>query len=541
MPAAKLYAAVENAIIAVVNAEIAHRATQKEQDPNKTAEEAKEEAEGELLELKKKGQLCYQSLIDGKYVGHFQSSAAKGLLPELEEKVAEAIKKHNVKDKQEWFARRVMRALPKKTRMTGAGSTKRKIGEMCDKAARSREGRAIETALKSEGLLMEFEGGELTPLMEALVGIIFGKKGLNNKCYVFSEARKKEIAIAKCMERNKLVATIQDDGQGQNAVTNGMEVEDYIKKYGSIDGLALLENQSRELAKEKARGRVIDDNTIHAAGSLIWTTGAKIIADYFNIKEALDHPNVCAAKDKKGSWRILVCGEKKMKRQNCVGSVIANDCEYDDFERELTDCQNLFVELFTTSEKPLVVDTNAKTDPSSSDDPRYKKIKLADTDRYVRAVCITERSGQKLTTFQCKYGESSEKDMKHHRLVAIYEHHFGWGFNQNPLIMEYLGLKDGESFEDHERFKYHQGLSDRSIRNMLKRKKYLDKRKWEERKLAKWSDVDHLLGRSKRWKNSNFFCMHVSHSWNQAMSFVRICYGDWLYGFANIQYNSGSD
>eukprot|EP00984_Skeletonema_dohrnii_P023679 scaffold12782_cov88-Skeletonema_dohrnii-CCMP3373.AAC.1 len=436
----------------LVDTEIAHRATQKEQDQNKTAEEAKEEAEGELLELKRKGLLSYKNLIDvdGKYVGHFQSSKAKGLLPEFEEKVAEAIEKHNVTNKQKWLANRVQHALPKKTRMNSRG--KRKIGEVCDEAARGRGGSAIETAANLEGLYQEFELGVLSDLMNAFDAITSGKEGglSSNKCCVFSDAQKEAIALAKCMERNNLVATIQDDGQGRNAVTNGVEVKAFIRKYGKR-GLALLEKQSRKHARDKASGRGIDDNTIHAAGSLTWATGAKVVADYLNIMRALDHPKVCAVIDKKGSWRVLVCGEKKMKKQNCVGT---NDREYDEFERELEDCEYTFVELWTTSEKPLVIDSDAKVDPSRNDDPLNKKIKLAGTDRYVRAVCITDCTAQPLTTFQCYV---SGKNEKHHRLVAIYERHYGWGFNQTPLIKEYLGLKDGESFEDHERFKYHHG------------------------------------------------------------------------------------
>eukprot|EP00985_Skeletonema_marinoi_P004419 scaffold1935_cov223-Skeletonema_marinoi.AAC.3 len=143
-----------------------------------------------------------------------------------------------------------------------------------------------------------------------------------------------------------------------------------------------------------------------------------------------------------------------------------------------------------------------------------------------------------MTTFTVKV---NGKLILHHRLVAIMKDHYGFGFCHNHLIKEYLQLKDGETFEDVERFKYRQDLSDRAVELSRKRSGIVKKKKWNERKLAKWSDVDHLLGRSKRWKNSDFFCMHVSHSWNQAMSYVRIVYGDWLYAFTNISYGSGSD
>jgi len=356
----------------------------------------------------------------------------------------------------------MVHALPQKTKMAGGG--KRKIGEMTDYGARSAEGSAIETAARLEGLLQEFDGDMLTLLMQAMTAITSGNEGFNNKCYVFSDEEKEAIALAKCKERNNLVAMIQDqdDGKGENAVTQGKEVDRFIKAFGTTQGLAILEEQARKHAKEKAHGRGIDENTIYAAGGLTFVSGAgaKLITDYLNIKKALNHHKVSAAKDKKGSWRVLVCGEKKMKKQDCVGTTIQNDRdrEYYEYERALEGCQNTHVELWTTSEKPLVIDSDAKSDPGRSDDPRHKKIKLAGTDRYVRAVCITEDTTKPMTTCKCNVGENR---VNHHRLAAIYEHHYSWGFSQTPLIliMEYLGLKDGESFEDHQRFKYRQDLS----------------------------------------------------------------------------------
>eukprot|EP00984_Skeletonema_dohrnii_P031538 scaffold24132_cov151-Skeletonema_dohrnii-CCMP3373.AAC.1 len=526
MPRAKQYVALENVLKAAVNAEIAHRATEKEQGNNKNADEAQKEALGELLAMKKSGLLGYKKMLEGNIVGHFQSSTAKVLWPEVEQKATTFMKEFNLKKPSNWWNERMVHALPQKAKMTGG---KRKIGEMTAYGAISAEGSAIETAARLEGLLQDFDGGMLTPLMQAMTAITSGNEGFNNKCYVFSDEEKEAIALAKCKERNNLVAMIQDDGK---------EVDKFIKAFGTTEGLAILEEQARKHAKEKAHGRGIDENTIYAAGGLTFVSGAKLIADYLNIKKALNHHKVSAAKDKKGSWRVLVCGEKKMKKHDCVGTTIQNDREYYEYERALEGWQYTHVELWTTSEKPLVIDSDAKVDPSRSDDPRHKKIKLADTERYVRAVCITEDVTKPMTTFKCVVGENN---VKHHRLAAIYEHHYGWGFSQTPLIMEYLGLKDGESFEDHQRFKYGQDLSDKAIRARLRREKYLDTRKWDKRKLAKWTDVDHLLGRSKMWKNSNFFCMHVSHSWNRAMAYVRICYGDWLDGFANIKYHSGSD
>eukprot|EP00984_Skeletonema_dohrnii_P021650 scaffold10859_cov95-Skeletonema_dohrnii-CCMP3373.AAC.4 len=166
-------------------------------------------------------------------------------------------------------------ALPQKMKMTGSG--KRKIGETTSYYGdRSAEGSAIETAARLEGLLQEFDGDMLTLLMEAMTAITSGNEGFNNKCYVFSDEEKEAIALAKCKERNNLVAMIQDDGKGENAVTQGKEVDRFIKAFGTTQGLAILEKQARKHAKEKAHGRGIDENTIYAAGGLTFVSGAKI-------------------------------------------------------------------------------------------------------------------------------------------------------------------------------------------------------------------------------------------------------------------------
>eukprot|EP00984_Skeletonema_dohrnii_P021651 scaffold10859_cov95-Skeletonema_dohrnii-CCMP3373.AAC.5 len=89
----KKFAALENDLKAAVNAEITHRAaTEKEQGNNKNADEAQEEALGELLAMKKGGILGYKKMLEGNIVGHFQSSTAKDLWPEVEQKATAAMK-----------------------------------------------------------------------------------------------------------------------------------------------------------------------------------------------------------------------------------------------------------------------------------------------------------------------------------------------------------------------------------------------------------------------------------------------------------------
>eukprot|EP00985_Skeletonema_marinoi_P024272 scaffold16780_cov192-Skeletonema_marinoi.AAC.3 len=176
----KKFAALEDDLKAAVNAEIAHRATEKEQgDKNKTAEEAWKEALGELLEMKKDGLLSYRNLVGGNIVELFKSSTAKDLWPEIKQK-AEAT--HVPKNKTEWWAYRIMHALPQKARMSGSDSGKRKIGEVTGYISKCVEGSssAIETVTNLEGLLVAFEADKLSPLMNAIVAIITGNEDFSS-------------------------------------------------------------------------------------------------------------------------------------------------------------------------------------------------------------------------------------------------------------------------------------------------------------------------------------------------------------------------
>jgi hypothetical protein len=53
---------------------------------------------------------------------------------------------------------------------------------------------------------------------------------------------------------------------------------------------------------------------------------------------------------------------------------------------------------------------------------------------------------------------------------------------------------------------------------------------------AEWCDVDHCVGRSKRWMNNILFTNLCSHSWNQCMAAVRIRTGDWCFGLGTKAY-----
>ena len=378
-------------------------------------------------------------------------------------------------------------------------------------------------------------------MLRSMDAIDRGDGDFTNKCRggSLSMDEMKTIALQKLRDRNERVAEVQDNECDANDVTLGMKVEEFVQTFSTVVGLGKLESISRAYARVKADLEGIEDeNAIHAAGSEIWLTAANTIVDYFGMIGALQHRNCCAVQDVNGKWRILLKGEEVMTFYQCVGILEQNDLDVEECERTLVGYQHIFCELWFTEDKPLVVNFDAKSNHRKDTSVNKKILIPGRADNYARVLVIGDVIDQPQTTFRVTV---KSKPINHHRLVAIIKDHYGFGFSQSPLIKEYLGLKDGQSFEDNKRFKYRQDLSKKAMQGRRRREAYLKRRKWDERKMAKWSDIDHLLGRSQRWKNSDFFCLHVSHSWNSSMSYIRILFGDWLYGFTTISYGSGSD
>ena len=120
--------------------------------------------------------------------------------------------------------------------------------------------------------------------------------------------------------------------------------------------------------------------------------------------------------------------------------------------------------------------------------------------------------------------------------------HNGFGINNHTPLREYLQLKEGETITSIERFQYHDFTNKRSARLITRRLTKLQHKEWVNVKLASICDIDHMIGRSQLWMNSNFFTWMVSHQYNTQLSYVRIFWGDWLYGFSGkIKYQSGND
>ena len=128
-----------------------------------------------------------------------------------------------------------------------------------------------------------------------------------------------------------------------------------------------------------------------------------------------------------------------------------------------------------------------------------------------------------------------------HRLVNIVANHNGLGINNYTPLRRHLQLQVGETIISNERFHYHDFTNERSARLVKRRSNKLQHKEWQEVKLATICDIDHMIGRSKLWMNSNFFTWMVSHQYNKQLSHVRMFFGDWLYGFSGeIEYRSGN-
>ena len=164
---------------------------------------------------------------------------------------------------------------------------------------------------------------------------------------------------------------------------------------------------------------------------------------------------------------------------------------------------------------------------------------------------ITPDVAQTVTTWICMIRKSDgigSKDNKQnrfsisiHRLVNIVANHNGFGFNNHTPLREYLQLQEGKTITSNKRFQYHDFTNERSARLIKRRSNELHHKDWVNVKLASVCDIDHMIGRSKLWMNSNFFTWMVSHQYNSQLACVRMFFGDWLYGFSGeIEYRSGN-
>ncbi len=337
MPGAAKYLDIEGDILLTINAEIAHLRVKNAL--------SHEDARVQVLDMKKTGQLSYNKMIGGNV--KWTSSDARKHWSRVVKSAKKLAAKKTSANWNTWWAQRIVTALPEKTVAKGAKSGKRKVGDVVQHATWRKEGRALETGNNGGGLYLAF-GDKTQPLLQAMDAIDRGDSNFTNECTTFAADKQREIALNKLRECIKRVVELQEGGvKDELDVTCGMEPEDFIEKFGSVEGMKKLEAMSRKRAVDEAvKAGVTDKNTIHAAGTMIWLASAKMLSEYFFIILALDHQNCCAQIDKEGVWRIFLKGEEVMSFQMCVGGTIQSGRSYDDCERTLTGYQHTFDAIY---------------------------------------------------------------------------------------------------------------------------------------------------------------------------------------------------
>ena len=251
--------------------------------------------------------------------------------------------------------------------------------------------------------------------------------------------------------------------------------------------------------------------------------------------------------------------EEVMKIEFCIGSRRRVGIDPSEFDGELITDGSYFIELYTIAEEEkdfVFIDTNCQSNPNSTAEAEtthelYLAIPYPGTlSRTVRLCNITLNTSQPMTTWtctirtvwDCNIQQYRKKKMSIHRLINIVANHNGFGFNNHTPLREYLQLQKGETCTSNRRFEYHDFTNKRSERLIRRRLTELQHKEWLNVKVASICDIDHMIGRSKVWMNSNFFTWMVSHQYNNQLSYVRLFFGDWLYGFSGkTKYKSGND
>ena len=218
-----------------------------------------------------------------------------------------------------------------------------------------------------------------------------------------------------------------------------------------------------------------------------------------------------------------------------------------EFEQMLSSDEHYAVEICFHSEEPIIIDLNSRLG-NKDEGGKYKQTYIPGTGKYGRRLKVTRLDPDSttcaLTTYfvntrkdDDKPGRKDRKTWTIHRLQNILLDNMGLGFKNSKLVRDYLELKDGETFENVDRFKW--STDDKEY--VKKRVAYLKRKGWEGVPLADCSDIDHTVGRSCGWMNSTLFTLACSHSWNQCMSYLRILFEDWGYASLDKTYGTGND
>lgn len=323
---------------------------------------------------------------------------------------------------------------------------------------------------------------------------------------------------------------------------------DKLKEHATEAARALAENVELELFNGKP------GTLENAAGTLMFLTTLNLKVAIQNIKEGLKNRHLIAAVDKDGKTRLLMHMKSVIEKEFCIGGgTVQLGLHPEDYDRIIESDGMYFIELFPRVENKedlLVIDMDAKQTRLKSGEvetPLGQMLPILDTGRFVRGCTISEDFHDNLTTFRVNIRRPNSTKQNHysiHQLVYNVGASNGFGLSKYPPLLAYLGLTEQcQGWEDCEDtwFRYHQVNDPKTEEAIKKREEYLKSKGWEEVKTARWSDMDHLVGRSQVWMNSNIFIICCSHQWNQQAARVRIFFEEWLYMMGYIKYGTGND
>jgi len=248
----------------------------------------------------------------------------------------------------------------------------------------------------------------------------------------------------------------------------------------------------------------------------------------------------CAAvpcQDGFGPYSFPAAFEGRITVQNCHGGGTSRH-GYDpkeEYERDwITEDGRYVVDKYGAS--GFIIDMKAESNSDNNADINMKvPIPGEDANSFARILSVENSDRNGLTTFQVNVcqgdGNGAHITRRHHQILQQVQSSSGSGMKNHAEFNEYLG---GKTFEE----KYPFTPRDERRYNRLLEE-------WQEKypgiEFASWCDVDHCVGRSKRWMNNVLFTNLCSHRWNRCMSAVRIRAGDWCFGLGTKVYGSGND
>ena len=438
--------------------------------------------------------------------------------------------------------------------------TKRKVGDITVSAAtNTKSGKAKENVEKELGLVNLLGGqANFTKVMRACEALRTGDTStvIEGMYGGFNKTTAELIAYHKIGECIDLLVE-QYGLNSRDDVLGRLESDSLWDFIGYTKDLAGLEVECRDVAMwESQKLGLTRDHTEPASdleqgrGTKLFLTCLNILVGFENITDGLIDRKLVTFVDKYGCHRLLALAGKKMSKQYCVGGgTVQQGLEASDFDRHMLTNGFTLVEMFQaeySEDQVLVLNMNGKASVTGKKDRNNELgnlLPIPETDRYVRNCSVSlDTSEQNLVRYMASLGGLVDKRTKTlHQLTYYVGAHNGFGLIKSAMVRQYLGLTEDQGWEDVPRFVYHRGFDEKSRAAIEARKDRLEKKGWETVKMAPWCDMDHLVGRSQVWMNSNIFILSCSHSWNTQMSYVRIFYKDWGYAWAQIPYGSGND